>query len=186
MIVLSARDLMLIMPSCPLETIVLMTHELARAMTDNEITSVTRAAAFIAQLAHESSELRHLEELASGQAYEGREDLGNTQPGDGPRFKGRGPIQITGRKNYRAAGEALGSPLVEHPELASTPAVGFRVAGWYWTDRHLNDRCDAFDFKGITRAINGAATDGPPSYHLRRVAYYQRGLEVLGRSARLT
>lgn len=134
--------------------------ELRRAMLEAEITAPLRVAAFLAQLAHESGQLRYMEEIASGAAYEGRLDLGNTQPGDGVRFKGRGPIQLTGRTNYARAGKALGLDLVKHPERAADFDVGFRVAAWYW--RHgkavdLNKLADkgpaAFD--RITRAING-------------------------------
>ena len=71
--------------------------------------------------------LRYFEEIASGAAYEGRTDLGNTQPGDGKRYKGRGPIQLTGRSNYRSAGIALGLPLEESPELVTFPSAGFKV-----------------------------------------------------------
>ncbi len=69
------------------------------AMLKGDITTLRRAQYWIAQLAHESVDLRYFEEIASGAAYEGRRDLGNTRPGDGRRFKGRGPIQLTGRSN---------------------------------------------------------------------------------------
>ena len=76
------------------------------AMYEFHINSPLRQAAFIAQIAHESGELRYVKEIASGAAYEGRKDLGNTQPGDGMRYKGRGLIQITGRNNYAECGKA--------------------------------------------------------------------------------
>ena len=68
-------------------------------MEKYQITTPLRRAAFLAQLAHESGELKYMEEIASGEAYEGRKELGNTAPGDGKRYKGRGPIQLTGRFN---------------------------------------------------------------------------------------
>ncbi|NVJ08093.1 LysM peptidoglycan-binding domain-containing protein [Myxococcus sp. AM001] len=128
---------------------------LNRAMAEANITTPMRKAAFLAQLAHESGQLRYMEEIASGAAYEGRRDLGNTQPGDGVRYKGRGPIQLTGRANYRAAGRALGIDLEGNPQRAKDPDVAFRIAGWYWSSRNLNTYADAGNFREVTRRING-------------------------------
>lgn len=156
---LTISTLMAVMPHCPLGRVRSFIGPLDAAMTEANISTPLRQAAFLAQLAHESGDLRFWEELADGSAYEGRaKTLGNTQPGDGPRFKGRGPIQLTGRANYRAAGEALGVPLEQQPELAATVDVGFRVAAWFWTSRGLNALADAGDFDGITRRINGGFT----------------------------
>lgn len=145
------------------------------AMAEAQINTPQRQAAFLAQLAHESVELRYFEEIASGQAYEGRRDLGNTQPGDGRRYKGRGPIQLTGRANYRDAGRALGLDLEGNPPLAAEPRVGFRTAGWYWTTRDLNRLADKGDFVGITRRINGG-TNGLAD----RQRYYATARRALG------
>jgi predicted chitinase len=128
---------------------------LNRAMAEAGIDSPARKAAFIAQVAHESGGFQYNEEIASGRAYEGRSDLGNTQPGDGERFKGRGYIQLTGRANYAAAGKALGLDLVNNPGLAARPENAARVAAWYWNSRGLNALADRGDFDGITRRING-------------------------------
>jgi predicted chitinase len=128
---------------------------LNRAMQEAGITTKARQTQFLAQLGHESGGLRYMEEIASGAAYEGRRDLGNTQPGDGTRFKGRGPIQLTGRANYAAAGRALGIDLVNNPQLAARPEVGFRVATWFWQTRGLNNLADQGNFREITRRING-------------------------------
>lgn len=125
------------------------------AMEAAEITTPARAAAFLAQLAHESAELRYMEEIASGAAYEGRRDLGNTEPGDGKRFKGRGPLQLTGRANYEKAGAALGLDLVGRPEQAATPQTGFQTSAWFWRTHGLNELADAGDFRAITKRING-------------------------------
>lgn len=119
------------------------------------LTSGKRLPHFLAQLAHESGSFRYMEELASGQAYEGRADLGNTQPGDGKRFKGRGPIQITGRANYRHFGRKIGIDIENHPEVAALPSVGLHLALEYWRDRNLNALADVDDIEGITRKING-------------------------------
>jgi putative chitinase len=145
------------------------------ACAEAGITTPLRLAAFLAQLAHESAELRYFEELADGSAYEGRLDLGNVMPGDGRHYKGRGPIQLTGRTNYRAAGVALGLDLEAHPEQVATPAVGFRVAGWFWTSRRLNALADAGLFSSITRQINGGLNG-----ELAREAYYTAALRALG------
>ncbi|OIQ85580.1 chitinase class I [mine drainage metagenome] len=114
-----------------------------------------RAACFLAQLAHESGSLLYVRELASGEAYEGRADLGNTQPGDGVRFKGRGLIQITGRTNYERCGQGLGVDLIAQPEQLETPLLAARSAGWFWGSHHLNELADAGDFRTLTRRING-------------------------------
>ncbi len=147
---------------------------LNKAMAEAKINTPKRQAAFLAQLAHESGQLRYFEELASGRAYEGRRDLGNTHPGDGVRFKGRGPIQLTGRANYRAAGKALGIDLENNPKRAADLDVGFRTAAWYWTTHGLNKYADAGNFREITRRINGGY-NGESS----REAYYRRALNVL-------
>lgn len=117
--------------------------------------STQRLAHFLAQLAHESDSFHAMEEYASGRAYEGRADLGNTQPGDGVRFKGRGPIQCTGRANYRRYGRAIGIDLERHPEIAAIPSIGLHIALEYWKDRGLNALADADDIMAITRKING-------------------------------
>lgn len=129
-------------------------HLPAAGILDSEM----RLAHFIAQVGHESDGFNAMEEYASGGAYEGRADLGNTQPGDGKRYKGRGPIQVTGRTNYRRYGRKLGIDLERRPELASAPSIGLLVSVAYWTDKRLNLLADADDLDGITRRINGGLT----------------------------
>lgn len=114
-----------------------------------------RLSHFMAQLVHESGSFRYMEEIASGAAYEGREDLGNVKQGDGTRFKGRGPIQITGRANYRTFGRAIGIDIENHPEIAAVPSIGLHLALEYWKSRGLNALADADDVVAITRKING-------------------------------
>ncbi|KPF74573.1 hypothetical protein IP68_12500 [Blastomonas sp. AAP25] len=114
-----------------------------------------RLAHFMGQLSHESGRFRYMQEIASGAAYEGRRDLGNTQPGDGRRYKGRGPIQLTGRANYRTVGARLGLPLEAQPEIAADPAIGLRIALDYWQSRKINTAADADDIRRVTRLING-------------------------------
>jgi putative chitinase len=114
-----------------------------------------RAAHFLAQACHESAGFRTTEEFASGSAYEGRTDLGNTETGDGPRYKGRGLIQLTGRANYAEYGEALGYDLVGNPAMASEPVVSLKIACEYWRRHDLNRFADQDDIETITRRING-------------------------------
>lgn len=166
----SPEQLQRMMPNVSAERATAMAPHLNRAMQEAGINTPKRAAAFIAQLGHESGQLRYFEELASGRAYEGRRDLGNTQPGDGTRYKGRGPIQLTGRANYEAASRALGVDLVKNPELAARPDVGFRVAAWYWNSRGLNQLADKGDFDGITQRINGGQNGAADRRHLHQLA----------------
>ncbi len=125
------------------------------AMAEFGITSELRSRMWLAQVGHESLSLRYFEEIASGAAYEGRKDLGNTQPGDGVRFKGRGPIQLTGRANYTTAGNALKLPLVTNPPMAADPKYAFRISAWWWEAHGLNPISDAADVTAATRRING-------------------------------
>lgn len=132
---------------------------LIAAMEAYAIDTPARTAAFLAQVGHESGQLRHLREIwgptPAQRRYEGRADLGNTEPGDGKRFMGRGLIQITGRKNYLLCGFALELDLVAQPELLEQPVAAAASAAWYWHNRNLNRYADADDFVGLTRAING-------------------------------
>jgi putative chitinase len=128
---------------------------LNNAMHRYEINTKPRIAAFLAQLGHESGRLFYVREIASGEAYEGRKDLGNTEPGDGRRFRGRGLIQITGRRNYTLCGIALELDLLNHPELLEKPEHAAMSAAWFWWNHKLNELADAGDFKKITRRING-------------------------------
>lgn len=163
-----------IMPSLPMSKAKAYLPFLNRAMAEAKINTKPRKAMFLAQLAHESVSLRYFEEIASGAAYEGRRDLGNIHPGDGVRYKGRGPIQLTGRSNYRAAGRALGLPLESKPKMAAQPSVGFRTAAWFWTSRGLNRYADQGNFREVTRRINGGFNGLSD-----RLAYYRRALAAL-------
>lgn len=148
---------------------------LTDAMTEFLITSPRQQAAFLAQIAHESGSLRYTEEIADGSAYNGRADLGNTQPGDGPRFKGRGLIQITGRNNYRQCGDALGHNFVDSPSLVALPENACRSAAWFWKTRSLNDLADKDQFGAITKKINGGYN------HLdERIGHWLIARKVLG------
>jgi putative chitinase len=127
-------------------------------MTESGIDTSLRQAHFLAQLAHESAQLVFTEEVASGAAYEGRVDLGNTQPGDGVRFKGRGLIQLTGRKNYTAYGASRGADYTTDAgakTIAADPWLAVDVSCWFWIEHGLNYTADIDDVLGVTRVING-------------------------------
>lgn len=116
----------------------------------------------LAQLAHESGGFRYMQEIwgptDAQSGYEGRADLGNVRAGDGLLYRGRGPIQITGRANYRAFGRAIGIDLERWPDLAKIPSIGLQVSAAYWASRGLNALADRDDLQAITRAINGGLT----------------------------
>lgn len=155
-------------------------HLLA-SLAEFEITTPVRIAAFLAQIGHESGGLKFWSEIwgptAAQRRYEGRRDLGNTQPGDGKRYRGRGPIQITGRANYRRYSELLNLPLIDQPELLEQPQHGFRSAGAYWKQKGLNDLADKNTlaaFREITRRINGGFNG-----LAERLNYWERAKAVL-------
>lgn len=172
---ISRDELKKIMPHARQANLEKYYEPLVDAMREFQIDTPSRIAAFLAQVAHESGSLTYAKELASGEAYEGRADLGNTEAGDGRRYKGRGLMQITGRANYKACGEALGIDLVARPELLEEAVPACRSAGWFWAEyKKLNDDADRGDFLRITKRINGG-TNGWKD----RVAYYDRAKEVL-------
>ena len=148
------------------------------AMNRYGIVGSLRAAAFIAQIGHESGQLRYVREIwgpTEQQAgYEGRADLGNTVPGDGSKYRGRGLIQITGRANYAACGEALGLDLISKPELLELPQNAAISAAWFWSTKGLNALADQGEYVKITRRINGGINGLAD-----RQALYDKALEVL-------
>ena len=140
-----------------------------------ELLTVNRQAHFLGQLIHESDHLKTTEEYASGAAYEGRRDLGNTQKGDGRRFKGRGLIQLTGRANYAAAGKALKHDFVRNPTQVAKFPHAATVSAWFWDQKALNRHADRDDIQQVTRTINGGLR------HLdRRAAHTKRTKKALG------
>ena len=118
-------------------------------------------AALAAQVARKPEQIANI-------AYGGR--MGNTLPGDGWKYRGRGLIQLTGANNYRAAGVALGLGLVNHPELVEQPETATLVAGWFWQSNGLNELADSGRFANITRTINGGLTGQAERVALRDLA----------------
>lgn len=159
---------------------------LTAAMTEFAIDTPARAAAFLAELAHESGQFRFMEEIWGPTDAQRRYEpvtklsaaLGNTDTGDGKRFKGRGPIQLTGRANYQRFGNLLSVDLLADPARAASPEVAFRVAGLFWSKKGLNELADvatADAFTAITKRINGG-TNGLAD----RQAFYAAARTVLG------
>ena len=163
--------------------------------TTYNINTPERQLSFLAQVGHESGGLYYTEELASGTAYEGRASLGNTQPGDGPKYKGRGLIQITGRANYKLLSEALQADFINNPTLLGGKNItvcspgqlkyAALSAGWFWDNRKLNDLADYIllkdpidqnqnleYFKQITKRINGGFNGLPD-----RLTRFKAGLK---------
>ena len=172
------------------------------AMNRYQIVGSKRVAAFVAQVGHESGQLIRLvenlnysadalqktwpsrfnaeqaatvarkPEQIANIAYGNR--MGNNAPSDGWRYRGRGLIQITGRANYDACGEALGLDLINHPELLEKPQYACMSAAWYWATNGLNTQADAGKFDTITQRINGGQNGAAD-----RQALYARALKVI-------
>ncbi|SSB98939.1 putative chitinase [Pseudomonas sp. 43mfcvi1.1] len=153
------------------------------AMGRYQVIGSKRVAAFIAQVGHESGQLRYVRELGND-AYLSKYDtgplalrLGNSPQadGDGQKYRGRGLIQITGRANYQACGEALGLDLVNEPALLEQPRWAAHSAAWFWAVHGLNALADAGLFDKITQRINGGQNGAT-----QRRAFYTQALKVLG------
>jgi len=144
-----------------------------------QINTPLRVSMFLAQLMHESGEMRYVKELASGEAYDTgnlAKALGNTpEPdGDGQKYKGRGLIQITGKSNYATLSKIFAVDLLANPEMLEFPYYAARSAGWYWNSRKLNDLADKKDLKACTKKINGGFNGLAD-----REKYYLKALDYL-------
>lgn len=168
------------MPFASAKNITLFLDPLNKTMDKYQINTPRRAAAFLAQLAHESGSLQYVKELASGAAYDTGKlaaALGNTPEadGDGEKYKGRGLIQITGHTNYQKLSEALSQDFINNPTLLEQPMNAALSAGWFWNSRALNTFADRDDFLTITKKINGG-TNGWAD----RVQHWNRCMKALG------
>ena len=176
----SEEKLAVVLPLALASRITTFYDPLVQGMTAYGITSPLQMAHFLAQIGLESGNFLYTAELASGAAYEGRKDLGNSQDGDGVRYKGRGLIQLTGRNNYTAFSRYTGVDYLAHPELlASDPLVAVDAACWFWKDRGLAPLAEQDDVKAVTKRINGLA-DGPHTHLDARIANLNRAKAVLG------
>jgi putative chitinase len=200
---MTGPQLLQILPRCPPDKADIYAARLTDAMLAADICTDVRQAAFIGQIALESNELTewiedcchsaarlvelwphhftteqaqdyayHSERIAN-RAYANRNGNGDEASGDGWLFRGRGPIQLTGRANYAAFGLALNVPLIVSPDLATDPGVGFRVAARYWIVSQCNEPADAGDFAEVTRRINGGLNDLD-----KRLAYRNAAMAV--------
>lgn len=205
---LTEQQLLQILPNAGAKSGVFV-PALNRAMARWKIDSRVRQAAFLAQVGHESSQLRNLvenlnysaEALArtwpsrftaqtaaacarkpekiANRVYGGRMGNGPEDSGDGFRYRGRGLIQLTGRSNYRAAGKGLGLPLEAQPELLEQPEQAAQSAAWWWAQHGLNELADAGRFQDIGSIINTGAPGRVPNGAADRRALYELALKVL-------
>ncbi|CAA7618992.1 Chinitase domain protein [Magnetospirillum sp. LM-5] len=185
---LSADILRAALPAARPTDIARFATPLTEACAEWSIDTPLRLAAFLAQIAHESGQLRALvenlnysaealllvfprhfdasqatayarqPERIGSKVYANRMGNGYETSGDGWRYRGRGLIQVTGKANYAACGTALGLDLIAQPELLEQPAPAARSAGWFWHSNRLNGPADARDIETITRRINGGLT----------------------------
>jgi|SRR6185312_9894569 len=155
---MTEQELKIFSPNTPDQLIPIVTGWFNKYADRYEVNTPIRIAAFLAQLIHESNAFKATREYASGDAYEGRLDLGNVFKGDGKKFKGRGYIQVTGRNNYAAVSKFIfgDDTLLKNPDLLATPQYAMLSAFWFWDSRNLNALADIDYLKTITRRINGA------------------------------
>lgn len=155
---------------------------LNKAMLSAEITTPDREAAFLAQVLHETAGLRTLDEYGDRAYFDNNygpqtavgRSLGNTHPGDGSRYHGRGALQLTGRSNYEAAGKAIGIDLVAHPDKADDPDHAFDTAAWYWENKDLNKVLEKKGFDEVTHRVNGGSIGAHERHRL-----YDKARDVL-------
>ncbi|CAM4226083.1 glycoside hydrolase family 19 protein [Bordetella muralis] len=155
-----------------------------RSMMEFAIVSPLRAAMYIATIGHESAGFVHTREIwgptPAQRRYEGRADLGNTQPGDGSRYRGRGLIQITGRANYQAVSDGLGVDYINHPEWLERPVDAARCSGWWWKNKGCNEIADSGDFLRLSIRVNGKNKNGLPNGWEDRQRRYETVRLVFG------
>jgi putative chitinase len=158
------------------------------------LTTPVRIAGFLAQIGHETNQFLWLSELASGRAYEGRKDLGNVKIGDGRRFKGRGYIHLTGRKNYEGfqkwilqnqkaiwGNKVLEVPIpnfILNPELVATHRWAILSAIFFWQRNNLNKWADAMDIEKMTRVVNGGLNGFDERKEYWETALQEFGIEI--------
>ena len=169
-------------PNCPAAKRQTMIPIVNSTMQRFQLDTYLRACAWLATLMVESGEFKYQEEIASGAAYEGRKDLGNTQPGDGRKFKGHGRIQITGRDAHKKCGDYFGVDLIANPRLLCEEPLATESAGWFWCEYKsgMNSLADSRNFLATQIKVNGRnKKTGLPNNWPERKAYYERALRLL-------
>lgn len=189
MIPLTQAKMKLIYPNISQNKCALYVDAFNTVLPEYSIDTIRRVSAFLGQIAVESGELKYDKELPSkynkmnvndnrepvGTLYEGRRNLGNTQKGDGPKFIGRGILQLTGRANYESMSKKLNIDLVNNPELACDAIIATKIACEYFKERGLLALADKWDLDTITERVNGKAK----LHHDLRVKYSERALKFL-------
>lgn len=149
--------------------------DLNNCLNRYQIITPARMRHFLSQTAHESGGLRWMKELANGSSYEGRRDLGNTQSGDGARYKGAGVIQLTGRANYQAFANFIKDPKVMQGCNYVASTYPFSSAGFWWMNNHMNALCDSgASVEQVTKRVNGGYNGLAD-----RKAYYQKACNII-------
>jgi putative chitinase len=153
------EDLCALAPRGPKPTLKALAQAAPDVFAKYEINTALREAHFWAQAAHETGGFKYTHEIWGPtdvqKRYEGRKDLGNIEPGDGFKFRGRGIFQLTGRANYKKYGEALGIDLINNPDKAAEPETALLIACEYWSSRKINACADKDDVVAVTKKING-------------------------------
>lgn len=144
------------------------------AMIRYDINTPHRVASFLAQILHESGGFMYVKEIASGKAYEGRKDLGNTVEGYGVKYKGRGLIQNTGFFNYKQLAKDFAIDLINKPELLETPKWAVEAACHFWKSHNLNEICETHDVTKVTKIINGGKNG-----LAERIHYFEKAIDTL-------
>ena len=150
--------------SSPPENVTKHWPGIKKALAERGISDRASMIAAVATIGTEVSAFLPINEFGGDEyfkKYDGRTDLGNTHPGDGPRYHGRGYIQLTGRANYATYGTKLGIPLEQNPELALEPDVAAKVLAEYMKDRRIPALAAAGDWQGVRKAVNGGLNGWP-------------------------
>jgi len=151
--------------------------ELNSCLRTFNITTTARLRHFISQCSHESNGGRWMKELASGIAYEGRRDLGNIYPGDGPKFKGAGFIQVTGRYNYQQFANFIKDQRVMEGVDYVAETYPFTISGFWWHTNKMNELCDiGATCRQVSARVNGR---DPANGLADRERYYRRCVDVI-------